>query len=310
MLPLIAYWSGLERAWGRKRMLVLYWFFHTLCAAVAALPWMGIAVPALGRSRLGDELLKQFDLAWLAEIAAQAGRGAPAAAIVAGGAAALIFVLGAVYLSAGAVPLLAMSEAPYSQEAFWRYAGRNFWPFLRLSLYTLVPYAAALALAALLRSGANAFWGEGLEARPLEWASQARLLFLAAAAGLISTAMDFAKVRLALSDSRQSLRACLGSLRLLWRNPGVMFWLWACFAASQALAAVLYVGLASRLEDGGMAALAVLAVTQQLYVMVRVGLRFAAWGAAAELDPILRPMPVTDSPPPPAAAGPVPEYQI
>ncbi len=163
---------------------------------------------------------------------------------------------------------------------------------------------------ALLRSGANALWGEGLEARPLVWANHARLVLLIVAAGLVSTAMDFAKVRLALSDSRQSLRACLGSLRLVWRNPGVMFWLWACFAAAQALAAVLYVGLANRLESGGAAALAALVVAQQIYVMLRVGLRFAAWGAAAELDPILRPMPVTDSPPPPAAAEPVPEYQI
>lgn len=310
MLPLIGFWSGLERAWARKRMLVLYWFFHTLCAAAAALPWMGIAVPALGLSRLGDELLKQFDLAWLAEIAAQTGPGAPAAAIVAGGTAALILVVGALYLSAGAVPLLALPESPYSLESFWRNAGRNFWPFLRLSVYSLLPYAAALVLAALLRRGANALWGEGLEARPLVWATHVRLVFLILAAGLISTAMDFAKFRLALSDSRQSLRACLGSLRLLWRHPGVMFWLWACFALSQVLAAAVYVGLANRLEGGGVAALAALIVAQQLYVMLRIGLRFASWGAAAELDPILRPLPAADLLPAEAAAGAAPDYQI
>lgn len=310
MLPLIAFWSGLERARARKRMLVLYWFFHTLCAAVAALPWMGIAVPQLGRSRLGDELMRQFDLAWLAEFAAQSGRGASYSAILAGVAGALIVLLGAVYLSAGAVPLLAAVELPYGQESFWRNAGRNFWPFLRLSLYALVPYGAALALAASLRSSANALWGEGLEARPLVWANHARLLFLVVAAGLLSTAMDFAKVRLALAGSRQSLRACLGSLRLLWRNPGVMFWLWACFAASHGLAAALYVGLANRLEDGGLAALAALVAVQQLFVMARVGLRFAAWGAAAELDPILRPLPAAEHPPLEAGLAPAPDYQI
>jgi hypothetical protein len=310
MLPLIAFWSGLERAWGRKRMLVLYWFFHTLCAALAALPWMGIAVPALSRSRLGDELMKEFDLGWLAEIAAQAGTGAPAAAIVASGAAALILGLVAVCLSAGAVPLLALPESPYSPESFWRHAGRNFWPFLRLSLYSVVPYSAALALAGMLRSGAHALWGDGLEAAPLVWANHVRLVFLIVTAGLVSTAMDFAKVRLALSGSRQSLRACLGSLRLVWRHPGVMFWLWACFAIAQGLAAGLYVELAKRLEGGGVAAFVVLVILQQCYVMCRAGLRFAAWGAAAELDPILRPMPGADLIAPPPDQEPAPDYQI
>lgn len=308
MLPWIAFWSGLERAWARKRMAAFYWFFHTLCAAAAALPWMAVAVPAVGRSRLGNELLQQFDLAWLAEIAAQAGSSAPGAAMLAGGAAALIVGIGALYLSAGAVPLLAIPETPYSPEAFWRNAGRNFWPFFRLSLFAVFLYAALLAPAALLRRGADWVWGQGLEAKPLVWANHARILFLILGAGFISTAMDFAKVRLALSDSRQSLRACLGSLRLLGRHPGVIFWLWACFACSQGLVAALYVWTANRLENGGLAAAAALVVIQQSYVWVRVALRFAAWGAAAELDPILRPPPEADLIPTGAAAA--PEYEI
>lgn len=310
MLPLIAFWSGLERAWSRKRMLALYWFFHTLCAAAAALPLMGFVVPSLGRSRLGDELMKQFDLAWLAELLAHAGDGAAAASLLAGGSAALILLAGAVYLSAGAVPLLALPETPYSPEVFWRHAGRNFWRFLRVSLYALVPYAAALAVAAVFLRGSRAIWGEGLEARPMVIANHVRLALLVVLAGLISTAMDFARVRLALADSRQSLRACFGSLRLLWRHPGVMFWLWACFAAAWTAATVLYTGVAVRLEGGGVASWIVLLLVQQAYVLVRVGLRFAAWGAAAELDPILRPMPEKETAPGAESVTAAPEYQI
>lgn len=304
MLPLIAYWSGLGRAWRRKRMLALYWFFHTLCAAAAALPLMAAAVPQLGRSRLGDELMRQFDLAWLAEISSEAGAAAPPA-VAAMVAASAVLLLGAVFLASGAVPLLAEEGASYSPEAFWGGAGRNFWPFLRLSLYSCIPYGAAFAIAGLLRRGAHALWGEGLEARPLVLADYARLALLIVLFGLISTAMDFAKVRLALSGCRQSLRGCFASLRLVWRNPGVVFWLWACFAATGAALAWAYVEMAVRLEAGGAAVLALLVLLQQAYVLARIVLRFAAWGAAAELDPVLRPLPAAE--PAPALAE---DYQI
>lgn len=307
MLPVIAFWSGLGRAWARKRMLALYWFFHTLIALCAALPLMAAAVPQLGRSRLGDELMRQFDLAWLAEIYAAAGAAAAPAVFFAALAASGVLLVGAVYLAGGAVALLAREEAAYSPEEFWRNAGRNFWPFLRLSLYALCVYAAALAAAGLPERGAEALWGEGLEAKPLVWAGYVRLALLVVLFGLISTAMDFAKVRLALSDSRQSLRACLGSLRLVWRNLGVAFWLWACFAAAGAALVWGYVEAAVRLEGGGAWWFAPLVLLQQAYVLARIGLRFAAWGAAAELDPILRPLPAPEPAPAPVPAV---DYQI
>lgn len=306
MLPVIAFWSGLGRAWRRKRMLALYWFIHTLCALAAALPLMAAVVPQLGRSRLGDELMRQFDLAWLAEIYTAAGAAAPSALFAAVAASAILLV-GAVYLAAGAVAVLAQDEPAYSQEMFWRNAGKHFWPFLRLSLYSLILYGAAFAAGALLQRGARAVWGEGLEARPLVLASHVRLALLILLFGLISTAMDFARVRLALSGSRQSLRACFASLRLVWRNLGVVFWLWACFAATGAALAWAYVELANRLEAGGTALFALLVLLQQAYVLGRIGLRFAAWGAAAELDPILRPLPAPESAPAPVPAE---DYQI
>lgn len=307
MLPLAAFASGLKRAWRRKPMMALYWFFHTLCALAAALPAAAVAVQPLGHSRLGEELMRQFDLAWLAELyAASAAAALPVA--VAAAMAAAIALLGAVYLAAGAAPLLAREETPYSAEEFWRGAGRYFWPYLRLSLYSWILFGAALAVGALLRRGAVALWGEGLEARPLVMADYARLALLVVLFGLISTAMDFAKIRLALDGSRQSLRACLDSLRLAWRNPGVVFWLWACFAAAGAAAAWLYVELAVRLEARGAALFVALVLVQQIYVLVRIALRFAAWGAAAELDPVLRPLPLPEPAPAPAAAA--PDYQI
>ncbi len=68
--------------------------------------------------------------------------------------------------------------------------------------------------------------------------------------------------------------------------------------------------LAGWLEQGGVVGFAALVAAQQAYVLARIGLRFAAWGAAAELDPILRPLPAPEPPPAEPQTAPAPDYQI
>lgn len=305
MLPLIAFWNGLERAARRRRLLVLYWFFHTLFALAVALPLAAAALPPLLRSRLAEELMRQFDLAWLAELYASGGRDAAPSVLAAAALAAVVVWLGAIFLAGGAVPLLADPDGADSPARFWQNAGRNFWRFFRLSLYFLVLYAAVYASLGLIRTAARALWGDGLAAAPLVYADWLRLALLILAFGLLSTAAALARVRLVLADSPHSLRACLGSVRLALRNLGVVFWLWACFAASGLAAAWLYLRAAARLEPAP-ALLPLLVLLQQAYVFVQIYLRLAMWGAAAELDPLLRPLPAAE-PPAPAAA---PEYEI
>ena len=76
----------------------------------------------------------------------------------------------------------------------------------------------------------------------------------------------------------------------------------------------MYVESANRLESARGAGFAVLVLVQQAYVLLRIYLRFAAWGAAAELDPLLRPLPAAEPESAPAPAGPaapeLPDYEI
>ncbi len=240
MLPVIAFWNGLERAAARGRLLVLYWLVHTLFALVAALPAAAVALPPLLRSRLAGELLKQFDLAWLAELYAISGRHAALAVLAAAALAGCGTWLASVFLSGGAVALLAASDQPYSAAVFWHNAGRNFWRFFRLSVYFIVIYGCTYGVLGLIPAAAKAVWGKGTAAAPLVYADWLRLALLIPAFGLIMTASAFAKVRLVLADSRQCLRACFGSLRLVIRHPGMLFCSWACFAAAGLAAAWLY----------------------------------------------------------------------
>lgn len=307
MLATTALASAFRRTASRKRMVVLYWFAHTLCAAVAALPLLGVIIPQTAHSRYGAEMLRQFDLMYLAELVNSARESMAGVAVIPMLLAGFLAVLGSIFLAGGAVKLLVREDARYSPGEFWEGCGRHFWRFLRLALYSLVLYSIALALSGSINKVADKLWGEGMREQPLVQANWARQILLMALFGFVSTAMDLAKVRLVADDSRRSLRACFGSFRLALRHFGTVFSVWLGLGLAGALATWLYVTAANRVDAVTMGPIAGLFVLQQVYVATRVWLRLMSWGAAASLDPVLRP----PAPPEPefVPAPPVPEVE-
>ena len=281
--------SAFRRVGSRKRMIVLYWFFQTLCAALAAVPLMGLVVPEVSHSLYGAELLRGFDVMFVAEWMGAAGSAAGANVVLAVAAAGMLAMLGSVFLAGGAVKLLVRDEVRYSPSEFWAGCGENFWRFLRLMLYSLIFYGLVLALGGGISKAADKLWGEGLEARPLVYASWARLTLLILLGGLISTAMDFAKVRLVADGSRKSLRACFGSVRLVIRWARTVLPVWLVLGAMLVLATWGYVSVANGMAATSMVSIVLLFAWQQLFVLARVCLRMMSWGAAAALDSELRP---------------------
>ncbi len=275
--------SAFRRAAVRKRMVVLYWFFHTLCAALAALPLLGIVIPQVSHSAYGVELMKQFDLAAVAELISTAGEaGSPA--VIAILFSALLALTGATFLAGGCVKLLVHHESPYSPGEFWEGCGRHFWRFLRLSLYFLIPYLLLIALRSGLARAITKHYESGLVEQPVLYANRALQFFLLLLAGLIATAADLAKVRLVVTDSRKSLHAFVASLRLVITRPLVIFPVWFALALLFAAATFLYLTATSALGI-----LILLFIAQQLYIFLRILIRMTSWGAAAELHAILCP---------------------
>lgn len=292
--------DGARRANARKRMIGLYWFTYSVLAALAALPLLGVAVPMLVHSRYSSELLKQFDMMFLVE-ALQAQPGAVDAASAIYPLIIFLTLTGGVFLAGGAVKLMVHDDTVYSPREFWSGCGEYFWRFLRLMIYSLVLYGIASILAGIMKKAADKVWGEGLEGAPIimaGWAANAVLIFLC---GIVSTAMDYAKVRLVTDESRKSLRACLGSLWLVLKNPRAVGG-WLILAILWIAVTLVYQPVANRTAVTTMPLILLLAIWQQLYIVVRVWLRFVSWGTAAEFDPVLRPRPLPPEEFVPAAA--------
>lgn len=268
----------------RKRMVVLYWFTQTLCAAVAALPALGFVIPHSSHSLYGGEMLRHFDMMYLAELMDAARSSMLGLAALPVLLAVALSLLAAVFLSGGAVTLLVSDNEPYTPAAFWHGCGRNFWRFLRLALYSLFFYAIALSVNGALSKAIDKAWGKGMVEAPIvhaNWARQALLLLLFL---FISMAMDFAKVRLVAGDSRRSLRACFGSFGFALRRAASVLPVWLALGLALALSTALYVAIANRIEAPTMGAIAALFVIQQVYVLARVWLRMMSWGSAAAFE--------------------------
>jgi len=271
-----------------RRMVILYWFFHSLMAMVAALALMGVVVPPLSHSNYTTELMRQFDMGWLMEISriARPYSGSLIAVLLMS---ACITLLGAVYLSGGAIRFLVREHWGYHIGDFHEGCGLMFWRYLRLSIYSLFFYAIVMAINGTLAKLINKAWGEGMEAAPATRAGWVRSTILILLLGLVSTAMDYAKVRLAIDGSRKSLRAAFGSVWLVLRNPGRTLGTWLVLSLIWALFLALYLPFANAIQATGMASILLLILGQQLYVLCRVWLRMMSWGAAAEWNPTLRP---------------------
>ncbi|MGC4054615.1 MAG: hypothetical protein QM757_36515 [Paludibaculum sp.] len=279
----------------RKRMIVVYWFFHTLMAAFVAVPLMGVAVTNLSHSRYGAELARGFDFSWLSEVYFYL-QGSPVGSILPVVLLAVFLLfLGSIFLAGGAVKMLLYDGPDYTPRMFYEGCGRYFWRFLRLTLYSMIFYGAALILQRIVRKLADKAWGEGMEEHQLTIAFWAVTGFGLVLFALVSTAMDYAKVRLVMDDSRKSLRSAFGSMRLVLTHLGRTMGVWLVLMVFLAVFVGLYLPLSNWLHGGGAGSILALIVVQQLYVLSRVWLRMMAWGAAVELDPFLRPKPL---PPP------------
>ena len=200
-----------------RRMVLLFYAAATLPAIIGAAVVMTIPLLSLGRSTWTEAMAGNLDLTWVAETIAQSAL--PAVPLVA--ALACLAAFGRVlqlFLLGGALQTFGGGQ-PFSATVFFAGCGRNFWRMVRLALFSLLFFAAALALQGGINFAGNKMWGEGNEATPLVYWSWFSYSVLAILLALCSLAFDYAAIRLVTEDSRKAVRAYLGAFRLIWRAP-------------------------------------------------------------------------------------------
>ena len=284
-----------------RRMLLVFYAAATLPAVIGAAVVMTVPFASLGHSTWAIALGNNLDASWVAELMAQSTL--PALPMLAAlvGVAALACIL-QLFLLGGALQIFGVGE-PFTAAAFFGGCGRHFWRLVRLGLFSLIFFAVAGAIGAGLNMAGNKIWGEGSEYTPLIYWSWLRTAVLACLLGLCSLAFDYAAIRLAVQDSRKSVRAYLGAFRFIWRAPlrtiGLYIVLW--------LVALLFLGayfcISQSVPQTSLALVFLLFLVRQATVLAKVWTRLLFCSAQCALFYGLRPIPV----PVDLATGPEPE---
>jgi hypothetical protein len=283
------------------RRLWLTYYVATLGFGIAAaLPLALLIGSSLGGTTWPARMNGQFDLDWLFEFVYRSGDAASTTfgpVVLALGAG---YLLLATFLSGGAIAHFASGAERYDAGAFWGACGRNFGRLLRLLVYSAIFYAIVLMVNSALAALGGHIWAESMEERPVAiygWARAALTLLLLLYVNMV---MDYARVRLVVDDSRQPLRAALGSFGFVARN----------FAATAGAFAIVFAVFAALMGTGHVLVRALpwalVIVVQQAFVFGRVLLKLLFYASETQVYAALRPLPLP-APEPVFESAPAPD---
>jgi hypothetical protein len=301
---------GLRAAVANKRLLVTLWLFNLALALAAGIPGWRALADALGPLPAADSLAEAFSFGVLGDLTELR----PGLVTGLGNAALAVFGLGllvGLVATGGSLEvLLSRDDRPFAHR-FGRGAFRFFGRFLRLGAITSV---VAVLLVALVAGPLFALGRFLRRESGSEWLALAVSLAAPVAAGLLVLlallVQDAARVRIVREDPRRVLPVLRGAFPLVLRHPAKWLGAWAWNAALLLAVFAAYLALAGAFPAGP--ALVALIVLQQVFVLVRCGLRVALLGAEIELVSALRPLrPPSPQPelelPAAPASGPPPE---
>ena len=273
---------GLRRAWSTKRLLLVFYLASLLAGVLVALPLREVLLQFAGRSLAANELIQGVTLDFLFELVTANRAAAPALTV--------LFLFGAIafwvlslFLSGGALAILAASERGYQAAQFWGGAAKFFGRFLRLALWSLL-LLAALSLLPLTARGAERFlFGPDPYQYVSYWGAWIGAGFTLIALFFFRICFDYARIHAVVTDEAKMRRSLWRAVRFTIGNAVPVVGLALVLAVAGGVAALCYLPV-SDLFDGSTVSLVTAAVVaQQLFILWRVTLRLTRYGSQIAL---------------------------
>jgi len=285
--------TGLREALRHAKLVWLLFAWYGLLALVPALPawtwWSG----ALSVSPEAASLLERFDLGVFLDVTA--GKGISGLGLLAGAAVAvglIAFVSGAFAFGGILEVLAARDDRRPFMHRFFRGGGHFFWRFLRLAVVAGVCLVLATGVVSGLQTAAVSAASES-EWEPAGYvASAAGVAVFLAVAAFFLLALDYARIRVSRDDSRGMLRAYLSALAFVARRLSAVYGIAITILLFEVALVLGYVAYETHAPAAGTwAAIAALAVVQQVVVFGRVFFRVALVGAERHFHVTTMPQP-------------------
>jgi hypothetical protein len=219
-----AFSSGFALLWRRQR--VLWWIFavNFVCGLFGALPGFMAVRRAVGHSLAARELTHRFDLGMFVELLR-----APDTHIwrynTASFLFAAVFFVFMLFVTGGVLETY-LEDRRLSTGEFFGASGAYFWPFVRLALLSIIPFAIVAIIHYLLDKQADRIGEQAIADQVgifLGWGAIAILLLLGLAVRLW---FDVAKVRAVALKERRMWRTLWRAWRLTWHDFFGLYWLY------------------------------------------------------------------------------------
>lgn len=280
---------------------VTIWLLNLVLALAAGLPGFFALRSAIGLLPEADALANGFSMGVLVDLVEMRPGLLGGLALSALGVAFLGLLAGAAATGGALEVMTSRDERPFAHR-FGRGAGRFFFRFLRAGLLAGLAGALVAALLAgpILTVGGRLRRESGSEALAhlvsLSGVVVAALVFL-----LALLALDAARVRIVREDARRVLPMLGSGFAVVLGHPVKWVGTWAVNALLGVLALALYLAFRNGVPSGTVPLVLLMFAAQQAFVLVRSGLRVALLGSEMALVERLRPRPVVEAPPQPAA---------
>jgi hypothetical protein len=321
--------KGIRAATGSWKMILLLLFANiVLSVPLALLVFVLITQTAGGTlfvQRLYDDKL---DSMWLIDMINEQFAGASPATFalqVAG----MLVVTGTVYLlintllAGGIIEVFASTERRFTMRKFWGACGGYFWRFFRLMWISMIFYAMAIGVYALLAWRIGVADKTATVERPTVIKSFAALLFLLLLLSIMSMVFDYARIAAVINDRQRMFRETFKAAGFAFRHPVSSFGLYLILGLVGLALFAFFIWLRGLVYQDSLGAILLAFVIAQLAMASRMWTRLAYYAGQVDLYQSLVPAPISrardaagrteksapeTSQAPEGAAAPVPEH--
>jgi len=279
-----AWWTGWRVAFGMPGVLALKWLVNLSFAAAAALPAALLLANHLGHSAVGEEafeslgtdIVLEFAVAALPQLRLAALAFAPIG---------LAYLFLNLYLTGGILHRLrAGVRQPWGE--FFQSCQSNFWPLLRVGLFTALLAAALLGPSVYgLARLVEALTEDATAPQPLVYLTWLHWVILFFLATWVARAYDYARIAVFLQPGGSARRAFLRALAFTLRRGTKTLVLWLLLVVPAPVLAAL---LATTSVAGGVGttdALCASVALGQALLLLRILGSFAALGGQMQFMP-------------------------
>jgi len=276
------YKKGVTEATARPKLMAVLWLFNVSFASILYVIFFRAFNASVGPSLALNDLLKTGDMNIILETLTQTA-GPFASAFRAAPIVVLLYFMANVFLQGGILNvLIAPRGRKKFAETFFGGGGRFYGRFLRLLVYSAVVWIPAIILFFAINAALGVLDNPSREKQMLFFViiRVALGLFLL---HLIKMVLDYARIMIAVRDSRAVFRSLMDAVRFVVRRLGGTLGLYYLLGLTGLAISLAYLGLKSLVGVTTAAGILTVFLVTQVYIAGRSWLRAAFQAGQLEM---------------------------